>query len=60
MRLKTPQEKEKKKSRVPYANVVNSLMYNMMCIKLDTWYTIELVDISPIQDINIGKQLKVY
>ena len=39
---KTPEEKEKM-SRVPYASVVGSLMYAMMCTRPDICYAIGLV-----------------
>jgi len=42
MCLKTPEEKEKM-SRVPYASVIGSLMYAMMCTHLDICYVIGLV-----------------
>ena len=39
---KTPQEKERM-PRVPYANVIGSLMYVMMCTRPDISYVIGLV-----------------
>jgi len=42
MCLKTPEEK-KKMSRAPYASVIGSLMYAMMCTHLDICYVIGLV-----------------
>ena len=39
---KTPNEKEQM-SEVPYASVVGSLMYAMMCTRLDICYAIGLV-----------------
>ena len=39
---KTLEEKEKM-SRVPYANVVGSLIYAMMCTRLDICYVVGLV-----------------
>ena len=40
---KTPEEKEKM-SRVPYASVVGSLMYAMMCTRPDICYVVGLVN----------------
>ena len=37
---KTPQEKERI-FRVPYANVIGSLMYDMMCTRPDISYVVE-------------------
>ena len=39
---KTPEEKEKM-SRVPYASVVGSLMYAIMCTRPDICYAVRLV-----------------
>ena len=39
---KTPEEKEKI-SKVPYVSVVGSLMYAMMCTRLDICYAVGLV-----------------
>ena len=39
---KTP-EKKKKKTNVPYSNVVWSLMYAMMCTRLDICYAAGMV-----------------
>ena len=39
---KTPKEKEKM-SRVPYASVVGSLMYAMMCTCPDICYAVGLI-----------------
>ena len=39
---KDPKEK-KKISKVPYASVVGSLIYAMMCIRLDICYVVGLV-----------------
>ena len=40
---KTPEEKEKM-ARIPYANVVGSLMYAIICTRPDICYAIGLVN----------------
>ena len=39
---KTPQEKEQMK-RIPYASVVGSLMYAMMCTRYDICFVVGMV-----------------
>ena len=39
---KTPQEKEQM-ARVPYSNVVGSLVYTMMCTRPDICYAVGMV-----------------
>ena len=42
MCLKTSEEKEKM-SKVPYTSVVDSLMYAIMCTRLDIYYVVRLI-----------------
>ena len=49
---KTPQEKEHT-ARVPYSNVVGSLLYVMTCIKPDIYFSVGELN----QSQSIGKSL---
>ena len=55
MSPKTPKDRNRMSS-IPYSSAVGSIMYAMLCIRLDIVYVLGIVDFRLIQKMIIEKQ----